>query len=278
MIESGAAPDGPAATIKLHHNVGGLPEELGFELIEPLRDLFKDEVRKAGPGTGPAGGHRLAAPVPRSRPGRPLPGRSDPGTPGHPPRSGRDRGQRDQGGRPVSRDFPGVRRAAARPKRRRDGRRSNLRKRRRDSVRQHGRLHDGRLEPTCPTKFWLASPRGSSTRCRESTASATTSAPNRPPPSNGNDGRLEDEGLGSPTEFVQRKKRCQEPSGGEGSWHPCWLESGRGERPDSRGARRLSPIPECGASMRGARIRSWRAVGKQMKYAGSCRSSRLTLT
>ncbi len=48
VIESGAAHDGPAATIKLHHNVGGLPEELGFELIEPLRDLFKDEVRKLG--------------------------------------------------------------------------------------------------------------------------------------------------------------------------------------------------------------------------------------
>ncbi|MCA9174053.1 MAG: glutamine-hydrolyzing GMP synthase [Planctomycetales bacterium] len=48
VIESGAAPDGPAATIKLHHNVGGLPDELGFELIEPLRDLFKDEVRRLG--------------------------------------------------------------------------------------------------------------------------------------------------------------------------------------------------------------------------------------
>lgn len=48
VIESGAAEDGPAATIKLHHNVGGLPDELGFELIEPLRDLFKDEVRALG--------------------------------------------------------------------------------------------------------------------------------------------------------------------------------------------------------------------------------------
>ena len=48
VIESGAAKDGPAATIKLHHNVSGLPEELGFELIEPLRDLFKDEVRQLG--------------------------------------------------------------------------------------------------------------------------------------------------------------------------------------------------------------------------------------
>jgi GMP synthase (glutamine-hydrolysing) len=48
VIESGANPDGPAATIKSHHNVGGLPKELGFELIEPLRDLFKDEVRRMG--------------------------------------------------------------------------------------------------------------------------------------------------------------------------------------------------------------------------------------
>ncbi|MBA2115086.1 glutamine-hydrolyzing GMP synthase [Bremerella alba] len=48
VIESGAAQDGPAAVIKLHHNVGGLPEELGFDLIEPLRDLFKDEVRRLG--------------------------------------------------------------------------------------------------------------------------------------------------------------------------------------------------------------------------------------
>nr|WP_148071804.1 glutamine-hydrolyzing GMP synthase [Bythopirellula goksoeyrii] len=48
VIESGASRDGPADTIKLHHNVGGLPEELGFELVEPLRDLFKDEVRRLG--------------------------------------------------------------------------------------------------------------------------------------------------------------------------------------------------------------------------------------
>jgi len=48
VIESGAAADGPAATIKLHHNVGGLPEDLEFDLIEPLRDLFKDEVRQLG--------------------------------------------------------------------------------------------------------------------------------------------------------------------------------------------------------------------------------------
>jgi GMP synthase (glutamine-hydrolysing) len=48
VIESGHGHAGASANIKLHHNVGGLPAELGFELVEPLRDLFKDEVRKLG--------------------------------------------------------------------------------------------------------------------------------------------------------------------------------------------------------------------------------------
>jgi GMP synthase (glutamine-hydrolysing) len=52
VIESGGSRDGPAATIKLHHNVGGLPKDMAFELIEPLRDLFKDEVRTLGQQLG----------------------------------------------------------------------------------------------------------------------------------------------------------------------------------------------------------------------------------
>ena len=48
VIESGNKDGNLAANIKLHHNVGGLPEQLGFELVEPLRDLFKDEVRLVG--------------------------------------------------------------------------------------------------------------------------------------------------------------------------------------------------------------------------------------
>jgi len=48
VIESGHGYAGTAANIKLHHNVGGLPAELGFELVEPLRELFKDEVRAVG--------------------------------------------------------------------------------------------------------------------------------------------------------------------------------------------------------------------------------------
>jgi GMP synthase (glutamine-hydrolysing) len=48
VIESGHGHAGATANIKLHHNVGGLPEQLGFDLVEPLRDLFKDEVRQVG--------------------------------------------------------------------------------------------------------------------------------------------------------------------------------------------------------------------------------------
>jgi len=48
VIESFSPIGGPSATIKSHHNVGGLPEDLHFELIEPVRDLFKDEVRELG--------------------------------------------------------------------------------------------------------------------------------------------------------------------------------------------------------------------------------------
>ena len=47
VIES-ISPNGASVTIKSHHNVGGLPDWMDFELIEPLRDLFKDEVRKLG--------------------------------------------------------------------------------------------------------------------------------------------------------------------------------------------------------------------------------------
>ncbi|MFH1790411.1 MAG: glutamine-hydrolyzing GMP synthase [Candidatus Omnitrophota bacterium] len=48
VIESQSAFGGPSAVIKSHHNVGGLPKRMGLSLIEPLRELFKDEVRKVG--------------------------------------------------------------------------------------------------------------------------------------------------------------------------------------------------------------------------------------
>jgi len=52
VIESGGAKTKKAITIKSHHNVGGLPETLGLKLLEPLRELFKDEVRELGVALG----------------------------------------------------------------------------------------------------------------------------------------------------------------------------------------------------------------------------------
>ena len=51
VIESGGS-DGTAAVIKSHHNVGGLPDDMTLKLVEPLRNLFKDEVRRLGPELG----------------------------------------------------------------------------------------------------------------------------------------------------------------------------------------------------------------------------------
>ena len=52
VIESAASKHGKAHVIKSHHNVGGLPERMGLKLVEPLRDLFKDEVRAVGLALG----------------------------------------------------------------------------------------------------------------------------------------------------------------------------------------------------------------------------------
>ena len=65
VVESGGGEG--AAKIKSHHNVGGLPPDLAFQLIEPLRRLFKDEVRAVGHQLGLPGRARMAAAFPRSR-------------------------------------------------------------------------------------------------------------------------------------------------------------------------------------------------------------------
>ncbi len=64
VIESQSAFGGASVTIKTHHNVGGLPEELGFELLEPFRDLFKDEVRAIGRELGVSAGFVERQPFP----------------------------------------------------------------------------------------------------------------------------------------------------------------------------------------------------------------------
>ena len=67
VIESVSFTGGPSVTIKSHHNVGGLPERMRLKLIEPLRELFKDEVRALGRELGHARGDRRASSVSRPR-------------------------------------------------------------------------------------------------------------------------------------------------------------------------------------------------------------------
>ena len=63
MIES-VSVNGPSATIKSHHNVGGLPEKMHLQLVEPLRSLFKDEVRRIGRELGLADSFIMRHPFP----------------------------------------------------------------------------------------------------------------------------------------------------------------------------------------------------------------------
>ena len=145
VIESFSPRGGPSVTIKTHHNVGGLKPDMKFKLIEPLRELFKDEVRNVGrelglpeemvgrhPFPGPGLGIRVLGPVDRAALDVLQEGR-------------RDLSRGDSRRRAVRRDLAGVRRLVAGPQRGRDGRLSHLRERggaaRRD---EHGR-HDGGL-------------------------------------------------------------------------------------------------------------------------------------
>ena len=80
VVELSAPDRNKAERIKTHHNVGGLPEDMEFELVEPLRYLFKDEVRAVGEALGLPEADGLAAAVSRSGFECTLSRRSDRGT------------------------------------------------------------------------------------------------------------------------------------------------------------------------------------------------------
>ena len=75
VIESVSFTGGPSVTIKSHHNVGGLPERMNMKLVEPLRELFKDEVRALGRELGLPEAFVGRHPFPGPRPRHPLPRR-----------------------------------------------------------------------------------------------------------------------------------------------------------------------------------------------------------
>jgi len=186
VIESAGAKTQKAASIKSHHNVGGLPETLHLKLLEPLRELFKDEVRELG----------LALGLPREMVFRhPFPG---PGL-----------GVRILG--EVKKEYADLLRRAD------DIFLQELRAAGWYDktaqafavflpVKSVGVMGDGRtyeyvvalraVQTTdfmtadwrnCRTNCWRRSPAASSTRCAASTAWPTTSPPSRPPPSSGSD-------------------------------------------------------------------------------------------
>ena len=143
VIESVSFTGGPSVTIKSHHNVGGLPERMNLKLVEPLRELFKDEVRALGRELGlpehfiwrhPFPGPGLAIRVLGEVNAEDLDGAAQ---------GRRHLPRRDPQGRPLRQDLAGIRRAAAGAHRGRDGRRPHLRQGVRAARRHlHGR-HDG---------------------------------------------------------------------------------------------------------------------------------------
>ncbi len=93
IIESGP--------VKAHHNVGGLPEDLQFELVEPVKFLYKDEVRVVGEALGLPDSMVYRQPFPGAWPGRALRGRDNERPPGGGARDRRDPARRVRQGRPC---------------------------------------------------------------------------------------------------------------------------------------------------------------------------------
>ena len=164
VIESVSFTGGPSVTIKSHHNVGGLPERMNLKLVEPLRELFKDEVRALGRELGLpehfVGRHPFPGPGLAIR----IPGEVSAGEARHPAQGRRDLSRRDPQGRALRPDLAGVRGAAAGAHRRRHGRRAHLRQRLRAARRDLHRRHDRGLSTPSRTTCSAASPRASSTR------------------------------------------------------------------------------------------------------------------
>ena len=170
VIESVSFTGGPSVTIKSHHNVGGLPARMNMKLVEPLRELFKDEVRVLGRELGLPEIFVGRHPFPGPGPCDPLPRRDHGGEARDPAQRRRGLYRPDPQGRPLRQDLAGVRRAAAGEDRRRDGRRPHLRIRGRPARGDLDRRHDGRLLSFRHEPSSARPPPASSTRSRASTA------------------------------------------------------------------------------------------------------------
>ena len=165
VIESTAPETKTAQKIKTHHNVGGLPSDLRFELIEPLRYLFKDEVRKVGLELGLPEQMVLRQPFPGPGLAIRIIGEVTRGAPRDAARGRLDRHRRDQGRRALPHHLAVLRHPHPGAQRRRHGRRPHLRQRRRHPRRHERGRHDGRLGEAALRRPGHASAPASSTRC-----------------------------------------------------------------------------------------------------------------
>ena len=150
VIESGATTH--SSTIKSHHNVGGLPDDLDFELVEPLRSLFKDEVRAVGAELGLPEEIVHRQPFPGPGLAVRIIGEVTPEAAGTLRRRGRHRSRGVAQRRPGARHLAVVRGAPRHPDGRGHGRRAHLRTPRRDPGGDQLRRHDRRLGPPAPRR------------------------------------------------------------------------------------------------------------------------------
>ena len=146
VIESNPV-KGPSAVIKSHHNVGGLPKSHGFTLVEPLRELFKDEVRALAAELGADRAFVSQHPFPGPGLAVRIVGPVDRGGPADRPGGRRHRRPGSPRGRRIRPALAGLRRPAARPFRRGDGRPAHLPEGRRHPAGPKRGRHDGRLVP-----------------------------------------------------------------------------------------------------------------------------------
>jgi GMP synthase (glutamine-hydrolysing) len=126
VIESVSSSSGKAHVIKSHHNVGGLPDYMKLKLVEPLRELFKDEVRALGRELGLTDAFVGRHPFPGPGLAIRIPGEITPEAVATLQEGRRHLPRRNPQGRPLRQHLAGLRRPAAGQDRRRHGRRPHL--------------------------------------------------------------------------------------------------------------------------------------------------------